>query len=72
MRPRGSCAFRREDSREDFMGTALGLSERGACHTVRSARSAFYVPWRHPDDGPVIAAILGYLHDDLRRGFDKL
>jgi putative transposase len=36
------------------------------------ARSAFYAPRRPRDDGPVIAAIQGYVRDNPRHGFDKL
>jgi putative transposase len=49
-----------------------GVSIRRACQAARLARSAFYVPRRVRDDGPVIAAIEGYVHDNPRHGFDKL
>lgn len=49
-----------------------GLSVRQACQTARLARSAFYAPARPRDDGPVIAAIEGYVRDNPRHGFDKL
>ena len=48
------------------------LSLRQACRTARLARSAYYAPPRPRDDGPVIAAIQGYVHDNPRHGFDKL
>ena len=48
------------------------LSVRQACRTARLARSAFYAPRRLRDDGPIIAAIEGYVHDNPRHGFDKL
>jgi len=41
-----------------------GVSIRRACQAARLARSAFYVPRRVRDDGPVIAAIEGYVHDN--------
>ena len=49
-----------------------GLSVRQACRTARLERSAFYVPRRPRDDGPVIAAIEGYVRDNPRHGCDKL
>jgi putative transposase len=49
-----------------------GLSFCRACRAAHLARSAFYVPPRPRDDGPVIAAIKGYGHDNPRHGFDKL
>ena len=49
-----------------------GLSVRQACRTARLARSAFYEPRRIRDDGPIIAVIEGYVHDNPRHGFDKL
>lgn len=49
-----------------------GLSIRRACQAARLARSAHYVPPRPRNDGPVIAAIEGYVHDNPRHGFDKL
>ncbi len=48
------------------------LSLRQACRTARLARSAHYATPRPRDDGPVIAAIEGYVHDNPRHGFDKL
>jgi putative transposase len=48
------------------------LSVRQACRTARLARSAFYAPRRLRDDGPIIAAIEGYVRDNPRHGFDKL
>jgi len=49
-----------------------GISVRQACRAARLARSAFYAPRRPRDDGPVIAAIQGYVQDNPRHGFDKL
>lgn len=43
-----------------------------ACQAARLARSAFYVPRRPRDNGPVIAAIEGFVRDNPRQGFDKL
>ena len=54
------------------MVTEHGLSVRQACRTARLARSAFYAPRRLRDDGPLIAAIEGYVRDNPRHGFDKL
>jgi putative transposase len=45
---------------------------RQACRAARLARSAFYAPRCPRDDGPVIAAIEGYVHENPRHGFDKL
>jgi putative transposase len=49
-----------------------GLSVRQACRTARLTRSTFYAPRRPRDDGPVIATIESYVHDNPRHGFDKL
>jgi putative transposase len=49
-----------------------GLSIRRACQAARLARSAFYVPRRPRDDGPIITAIEGFVRDNPRQGFDKL
>ena len=49
-----------------------GLSARQACRAARLARSAFYAPRQPRDDGSVIEAIEGYVHDNPRHGFDKL
>ena len=54
------------------MVTEHGLSVRQACRTARLARSAFYAPRQPRDDGPVIGAIAGYVHDNPRHGLDKL
>ena len=48
------------------------LSLRQACRTARLARSAYYALPRARDDGPVIAAIQGYVHENPSHGFDKL
>jgi len=49
-----------------------GLSIRRACQAARLARSAFYVPRRPRDDGPIITAIESFVRDNPRQGFDKL
>ncbi len=49
-----------------------GLSVRQACRAARLARSAYYVPARPRQDGPVIAAIQGYIEQNQMHGFDKL
>jgi putative transposase len=49
-----------------------GLSVRQACRTACLTRSTFYAPRRPRDDGPVIATIERYVHDNPRHGFDKL
>jgi putative transposase len=49
-----------------------GLSVRQACRTARLTRSTFYTPRRPRDDGPVVATIERYVHDNPRHGFDKL
>lgn len=40
--------------------------------SLRLARSAYYIPPRPRDDGPVISAIQGYVAENPRHGFDKL
>jgi putative transposase len=49
-----------------------GLSVRQACRAARLARSAYYVPARPRQDGPVVAAIQDYIGQNQMHGFDKL
>jgi putative transposase len=49
-----------------------GLSVRQACRAARLARSAYYVPARPRHEGPVIAAVQGYVEQNQMHGFDKL
>ncbi|HEY3784770.1 MAG TPA: DDE-type integrase/transposase/recombinase [Steroidobacteraceae bacterium] len=54
------------------MTSEHGISVRQSCRAARLARSAFYAPRRPRDDGPVIAAIEGYVSENPRHGFDEL
>ena len=54
------------------MVEAHGLSIRRACQATCLARSAFYAPRRSRDDGPIIAAIEGFVRDNPRQGCGKL
>jgi putative transposase len=49
-----------------------GLSTRQACRAARLTRSAYYAPARPRQDGPVVAAIEGYIAVNPVHGFDKL
>jgi hypothetical protein len=49
-----------------------GMSVRQACRAACLARSAYYAPPRPRNDGPVIAAIEGYIGVNPTLGFEKL
>ena len=54
------------------MVTKHDVSVRQACRAVHLSRSAFYAPRRPRDDGPIVAAIRGFVEVNPTQGFDKL